>query len=935
MLAYLDDVVILGKSFDDHMVNLRTVFDRFRLHGLKLKPRKCILCRPEVQFLGHRVDSQGLHITEEKIRAVWDWPVPSTRTEVESFLGFINYHRNFIKGLAEVAAPLYGLTGVKAHFVWSEECDAAFRALKELFISAPVLAFPNAKDPFILDTDASGHAVGAALSQIQDGVERPVAFGSLALSPERRRYCTTRKELLAVIMFTRQFRHYLLGRQFTIRTDHHSLVWLMRFKHPEGQLARWLEELSQFDMIIEHRAGVQHQNADGLSRIPIPDSACVSQRSSPGQLPCRGCAYCSRAHQRWAQFEEDVDDVVPLVVRAPYLGGCVPVVEGPAVRAVLTESQGAEVDANTPDDSPDDSQLDFLTLESACWFASYTPKALRDLQAQDSDISPVVRWLESRVDPSARELALSSPAVRHLWLCRPQLEMKEGVLFYRWVAGSRSKLKLVVPEVLKPEALVMVHDSKVGGHPGEDRTLSRLRSSFFWHGSKVDSRAYVQSCAACSRNKKPNVRAKAALGSYVVGGRNERVHLDLLGPFPKSKAGNRYILMMVDQFTKWFECVAIPDQSAEVVAKAFVDQYISRFGPPLEIHTDQGGCFNGSLFQACCKLLDITKTRTTPYRPRSNGQVERYNRVLLPMIRCYLSHGQANWDEHLQVLAMAIRSTVNRSTGFTANMLMLGEEVRTPIDVMLGVTGANLTAKEPASYVSWLRKVLKEVHDEAREALDSHQRRQKRTYDLKLSQHRYRKGDLVYVVDDSTKVGRSSKLHPPWKGPFLIMKVISPVLLEIAGRKEIRIVHHDKVKLCRDRSVPFWLRRRRHELLSLDASLPLSQGSSAPDTTVVVATGSQRNPDLDETIAYEDVDTDLDETLPYEDDSEDDLLFDLVEEWVEGAAEADAEPELAPALTDAFDELKDLGLDSLFREEPVSRSGRVRRRPGYLDDFVE
>ena len=135
-------------------------------------------------------------------------------------------------------------------------------------VRAPVLALPNATDPFILDTDASDKYVGAELIQIQEGEERAVAYGSLTSTPEQQKYCTTRKELLAIIRFSRQFRHYLLGRHFTARTDHNSLTWLMNFKEPQGQLARWLEELSQFNMEIQHRPGKKHTNADASSRIP-------------------------------------------------------------------------------------------------------------------------------------------------------------------------------------------------------------------------------------------------------------------------------------------------------------------------------------------------------------------------------------------------------------------------------------------------------------------------------------------------------------------------------------------------------------------------------------------------------------------------------------------------------------------------------------------
>ena len=177
---------------------------------------------------------------------------------VERFLGFANYHRSFIKDFAKISGPLYEITG-KTKFQWKEPQQQAFDRLKALLLSAPVWALPNKTDYYILDTDASDKAIGAELIQVQNGEERVIAYGSFILTPEQRRYCTTRKELLAIIRFTRQFKHYLLGRQFTVRTDHSSLTWLLGFKEPQGQLARWMEELSQYDMVIKHRPGKNHE----------------------------------------------------------------------------------------------------------------------------------------------------------------------------------------------------------------------------------------------------------------------------------------------------------------------------------------------------------------------------------------------------------------------------------------------------------------------------------------------------------------------------------------------------------------------------------------------------------------------------------------------------------------------------------------------------
>lgn len=136
-------------------------------------------------------------------------------------------------------------------------------------MSAPILAFPDYSRPFVLDTDASEMGIGAVLSQLQeDGSERVIAYGSRVLTRPERRYCVTRKELLAVVTYVQHFRSYLLGHEFQLRTDHGSLTWLANFKEPEGQLARWLEQLQEFHFHIVHRPGKKHANADSLSRRP-------------------------------------------------------------------------------------------------------------------------------------------------------------------------------------------------------------------------------------------------------------------------------------------------------------------------------------------------------------------------------------------------------------------------------------------------------------------------------------------------------------------------------------------------------------------------------------------------------------------------------------------------------------------------------------------
>ena len=189
-------------------------------------------------------------IRQEHVQVIKDWPIPKTKQELQSFLGFTNYHREYIKDYAIVTESLYKVaaSSKSGPINLTQSHIDAIELLRESICNAPVFPYPSTEHTFLLDCDASDMAIGCELLQLVDGKEHIIAFGSFAWTPTQRRYCTTRKELLAVLRFTREFRHYLLGRPFVVRTDHNSLTWLMSFKNIEGQLARWKEELSQFDM---------------------------------------------------------------------------------------------------------------------------------------------------------------------------------------------------------------------------------------------------------------------------------------------------------------------------------------------------------------------------------------------------------------------------------------------------------------------------------------------------------------------------------------------------------------------------------------------------------------------------------------------------------------------------------------------------------------
>ena len=265
-LCYLDDIVVFADSPEQLFERLDAVFSHLCQFGLKAKPSKCVFFKSPIEFLGHLVSADGIEPQPAKLDAIHDWPTPHCLRDVCTFFGLASYYRRFVKDFATIAEPLSQLTRKNTPFTWTDEAQGSFDKLKRALLDAGTLAYPHPDIPCILDTDASNVAVGAVLSQVMDGIERPIAFYSRVLSGAQRNYCPTRRELLAVVVALQHFRHYLLGSKVILRTDHHSLKWLKTFKRPEGILARWIETLAEYDYTIEHRPGRLHSNADAVSR---------------------------------------------------------------------------------------------------------------------------------------------------------------------------------------------------------------------------------------------------------------------------------------------------------------------------------------------------------------------------------------------------------------------------------------------------------------------------------------------------------------------------------------------------------------------------------------------------------------------------------------------------------------------------------------------
>lgn len=267
--AYLDDIIVIGRSLEEHLSNLREVFRRLREARLRINPDKCEFFKKETKYLGHVVSGNGIHTDPDKVAAIQEMAAPKTLKELRRFLGVVSWYRRFVPEFATLAQPLTSLLKKGKHWKWTEDQQTVFEVLKARLTQAPILACPDFTRQFILQTDASDYGLGAVLTQLFDDGERVIAYASRTLNDAEKNYSATEKECLAILWGIRKMRQYVEGYRFLVITDHLALKWLNSIDNPSGRLARWALELQQYTFTVQYRKGCLNVVADTLSRHPV------------------------------------------------------------------------------------------------------------------------------------------------------------------------------------------------------------------------------------------------------------------------------------------------------------------------------------------------------------------------------------------------------------------------------------------------------------------------------------------------------------------------------------------------------------------------------------------------------------------------------------------------------------------------------------------
>jgi transposase InsO family protein len=698
VLVYLDDLLIFSETIEDHVRRMKLVFDRVREANFKLNVAKCTFAVPEVVYLGHVVNTQGVAPDPSKVKAIREFPRPQNLRDVRAFLGLSGYYRTFIQDYAAMSRPLTQLTKKDEKFVWTDLQQQAFDNLKAALTSDSVLAHPRFDQPFILSTDASDYAISAILSQLHNGKERPISFASRMLNAAEKNYSTTQKELLAVVYGTQIHRCFLYGRRFKIVTDHAALKWLITVKnHHCARLTRWVLKLSEYDFEIEHKAGKKHVNADCLSR--------------------------HLASVTTARDRKSFDDKL-----------------------------GEELTRETV----------FTT------------------QQQDAYCKELITKVQAGIGSD-------------------YLISEDGLLY---VGPDLEHAKLVIPEKLRQPIIKAHHDKVFAGHQGMKRTRDLVKLNYFWPNMNRDIDNYVKQCDSCAKFKAGR-QPTAPLGELPeTASPFELASIDICGPYPETRRGNRYLLTFIDHFSRYPEAIPIPKQDAPTVAKALVTEVFSRLGCPRVLSSDRGSNFMSELFQEMCKLLQIRRINSTAFNPQMQGKVEKFHLGLNQTMSHYVNKYGSDWDEFVNYALMAHRAVPHSITRYSPFYLIHGKQMRLPMEDDL--TTARFLSKEPRDgrnsiqdHIETLADRLEEAYRVTRENNRKGREKQKEQYDKGTSLRTFQPGDLVYLRQMAKRKRGCQKFRLRWKGPFEVVRRLSDLnyLVKVTRNKDL-VVNINKMKRC-------------------------------------------------------------------------------------------------------------------------------------------
>lgn len=782
-LPYLDDNLLHSKTFENHLHDLRKVLQRYQSHGVKLTPRKCELFKNQVRFLGRMVTKDGHTMDPADIAPVQALKqrTPTTIGEMRKLLGFISYYRNYIANFSRIAKPLYDLLSAEktgkekqnrrkpdkrtrntkgqlpsSHPIqWSAEHQQILCQLIDFLSQPPVLGYPDYEQPFILHCDASQEGLGAVIYQRQQGKLVVIAYGSRTLTaPEKNYHLHSGKlEFLALKWaICERFRDYLYySPPFIAYTDNNPLTYVLTTAKLNATTHRWVAELADFQFSIKYRPGRANRDADGLSRMPLDMEQYMQT--------------CTQT-------------VAPEVINSVTQSLAVQMCESEPWLCPLTISTVL---------AQENEEVSMSGLE-------LTKTDLKQAQEEDPVIGEVRKYVISNHWPKVGRRA-GNKDVAALVREKQKLHIDDDDgLLYRKTA---SRSQLLLPKKFHGLVYKELHEDM--GHLGVERVLTLVRDRFYWPHMQRDIEHQITQVCSCLKNKRPNRPTRAPLINITTTYPFELVSIDFLH-LEKCKGGFEYILVVMDHFTRFAQAYACKDKSAKTAADKIYGDFMLKFGFCTRLHHDTGKEFENKLFAKLGEYSGVKGSRTTPYHPMGNGQVERFNRTLLAMLRNLPETAKTDWKASLAKVVHAYNCTRSEATGYAPYFLLFGRNPRLPIDLMFGLT-ANDQSSSPRDYADKWRARMDDAYKLASATAYKEGRRGKALYDRKVYGAELSPGCRVLLRNLSER-GGPGKLRSYWEDQVYIVtqrkQPDSPVyeLKPENGKGRVRVMHRNLLLPC-------------------------------------------------------------------------------------------------------------------------------------------
>ena len=765
-LVYADDILINTKSLrvTDHIRDLDKVFTRLHRYNIKVKADKIRLALRELPFLGQLVGENGVRPDPEKTKAITALQIPHNVHELRRAMGMFTYYRKYIPDFARIAAPLYNMCGKNAQhkreknraIVLDDVAMESFETLKKFLATEPImLHYPQWDVPFTVHCDASNIGLGAKLSQTVDKVERVVMYASKALTPQEKKYFAYEKEALGLVWSLELFRHYLKFQPFKVITDCRSLVYL-KDKATNARVGRWMLRLQEFEFTIKHKAGALLTDVDPLSRSPLNDT-------NPYQMEDLEDLYD-------AGNREDEGKHIFGAARDALMG-IEPNVGSTALHLLSEKSN-----------PPKKLSSQMRERQGTRFFGSpdvegWSPEdwVREQNNPVNKDVSRLFGYLKDHPDSERFRILENKILVK-----RDRRVSDNGEVTY--------VERTVVPESLRAFVLRLHHNLPLHAHQGGKRLHKMLVSRFYWPGMHRDVKQWVRSCLSCSRRKASRNWNLGLTEPTHAQHPFQVVGIDLVGKCLETSQGYKWILTIVDHFTRWPIAIPLPDRKATTIANALLTHLICEHGVPRKILSDQGQELIGSALSYLYKRWGIKPARTGGYNPQANGACERFHRWLNVSMTQLYDRKSPNWDEYLPALCFAYRASANDATGYSPYYLLRGFEPVLPSDIIFTPTPEDTKSITPNEHIERIAENLRKAFEVARRNQYNNYVAQRERGEARIKPN-LNPGDKVLVwkktADEERLAISGDKRALPgkwrnlWAGPATFIREISNTMCEV------------------------------------------------------------------------------------------------------------------------------------------------------------